>query len=68
MKTKDELIVELKNDLEAFGYDKYVYTWFQFFEGYGNVLMDYALEPCGKCIDPEKIGYLLEMLEDDDCD
>lgn len=56
---KRELIANLKEDLEAFGEDKTVYT-----QWIGKQLVNYSYVQERKCVDPETIGNLLAILED----
>lgn len=64
MKTKEQLTDEIKEDIEAFGETKIVYAYFGEVPGEGIKLIDYSLEPNGKCIDQEELINLLNILEE----
>lgn len=58
-----KLLARIQEDIEIFGQDTEVFCWFQHIEDEGMILFDYSLEMEGKCIDPETLGNLREILE-----
>lgn len=57
-----KLLVRVQEDIEILGEDAEVFCWFQHTDDEGMILFDYSLEMEGKCIDPETLGNLLEIL------
>lgn len=64
MKTKEELLLSVKEDIEAFGKDKLVYTHMSL-QNEGTFLYGYSYTPEGKFIDEASLEELLIILESD---
>lgn len=64
MKTKEEIINSVKEDIEAFGKDKLVYAHMAILEE-GTVLYGYSYFPEGKFIDEASLEELLIILTAD---
>ena len=64
MKTKEELLLSVKEDIEAFGKDKLVYTHMSL-QNEGTILYGYSYTPEGKFIDEASLEELLIILESD---
>lgn len=58
-KTKEELLKEVKDDIEAFGEKRIVYPYFL-----NGKLLDYSLYKDSDIQDFEELGILLSILED----
>ncbi len=64
MKTKEEMLLSVKEDIEAFGESKEVYASMALLNE-GTILYDYSYFPEGKCIDPATLEELLIILGED---
>ena len=64
MKTKEELLLSVKEDIEAFGKDKLVYAHMSL-QNEGTILYGYSYTPEGKFIDEASLEELLIILESD---
>lgn len=62
MKTKEELITSVKEDIEVFGKEKLVYAHMSL-QNEGTILYDYSYFPDGKNIDEASLEELLIILE-----
>lgn len=64
MKTKEELLLSVKEDIEAFGKDKLVYAHMSL-QNEGTILYGYSYTPEGKFIGEASLEELLIILESD---